>query len=469
MYYNRVQCFDSIGIRSVTIESKRILGTVDVTYNGRTDSFRLIFTYDQKIAPSENLAGLILTMPLVNFTYFAANLELNFPVSRVDVEMLRHFIRTNNREVFVNKICRRRYEFFREEYLPGEEEINEDNAAGGTGILATSEFTEQVVLQPDAMKSAVLSSGGKESLLTYGMMREMGSTVYPYFFNESGKHWLAAKPAYDFMSETDENCMKVWSNVDRFYRFMLRRMKILDPAFLRKKTDTYPIQLFIFPVYVFSLLPLAFKHRIGNMLLGDEFDDPREMPPFHGIGHYYGIYDQSQDFNDYITSYLKEKGMGISQWSAVYSVTGSIVERILIERYPDLFRLQRSCHSCRAADGEVLQCGKCTKCLGVMLFILAAGGKPELIGFSAENVSNITELGEFSRIRLDHDELETVLARGGRKGGRIVEHVDGIHILPWEEAELSGIPLEFRLKTQKILEKYTSGKFSLEGKNWIRI
>lgn len=469
MFYERVQCFDSIRVRKVTVEKRRIRGTIEVSHDGRKEEFKLIFTYSRDISASKNLAGLILTMPLINYTYFAEKLELDFPVTQIDGEMLTNFVKINNREVFINKICRRRYEFFRQEYLPEVNEITPENAAGGTRIVASSVIGESGVLTPDMTKVAVLSSGGKESLLTYGLMEETGKDVYPFFFNESGGHWLTAKTAYDGISRENSNSMKVWSNVDRFYRFMLKRMKILDPHFVSMKTDTYPIRLFIFPVYVFSLLPLAFEQRIGNILLGDEFDDPRELQPFHGIRHYYGVYDQSQDFNDYMSRYLKVKGMRINQWSAVYAITGSVVERILMERYPDLYIMQRSCHSCRVEDGTIMQCGKCTKCLGIMLFILAARGNPEVIGYTKTDVENLTEAKDFSRIRLDPDELSTLLARSRKGSGTIEEHIDGIHILPWEEGQLSRIPYDFRENIRRLLEKYTDGTFRLDGKRWISL
>ncbi len=468
MYYDRVRCFDSLRVRDITVEKKRVKGTVDLSYDGQTDSFRLVFTYSREISPSVNLAGLILTMPLINFAYFTGRIELEFPVTKVDAEMLTHFTRVNNREVFINKVCRRRYEFLRKEYLPEEGEITPENAAGGTRIFASSETVESGVQRPDARKAAVLSSGGKESLLTYGIMRDVGADVYPFFFNESGGHWLSAKMAYDSISKEDSNTMKVWSNVDRFYRFMLRRMKILDRSLIQRKTDTYPVQLFIFPVYIFALLPLAFSLGIGNILMGNEFDDPGEMPPFHGIMHYHGIYDQSQDFNDYMSRYLTVKGIRISQWSAVYSISGSSVERMLMERFPDLFELQRSCHSCRKVGGKIMQCGNCTKCLGVMLFVLAARGRPERIGFTGESVRGLPENPELGRMRLDPDELSTVLAKSRMGNGEVHDHVDGIHELPWEEGELSRIPQEFRSRIKALLEKYTVGKFKKNGKEWVR-
>lgn len=467
MYSEKVRCFDSIGISDIEIERRRILGTVVLNMGDRTETFRLIFSYDHDISANDNIAGLILTMPLINFTYFASRLVIDFPVTENDTDMLKTFVRINNREVFINKICRRRYEFFRKEYLPLESDITPENAEGSTSVIAKRIVEESEYAMPDAGITAVLSSGGKESLLTYGMLKEIPGEVYPFFFNESGGHWLTAKVAYDHISSSDKNTLRVWSNVDRMYRFILRRMKILDEYYLDHRADTYPVRLFIFPVYIFSLIPLAIERRIGNITLGDEFDDPAEMPAFHGMQHYYGVYDQSPDFNSFMTEYFRKKGMNIRQWSAVYAITGSAVERILLGRYCELFRLQRSCHSCSSRNGNIMQCGSCTKCLGIMLFILAAGGNPEVIGFTEEAVSNITKNSEFRRIRLDSDELKTVIAKINNDQGSIVSHVEGIHVMPFENNQLESIPAEFREEIENIFSNYSEGIFSFRGKKWV--
>ena len=42
----------------------------------------------------------------------------------------------------------------------------------------------------------VLSSGGKDSLLSYGLLNEVGVETHPIFVNESGRHWFTALNAY---------------------------------------------------------------------------------------------------------------------------------------------------------------------------------------------------------------------------------------------------------------------------------
>ncbi len=469
-YSGRVECFDSITVENIRVTRRKVSGDILVkTTEGVEERFPLIFTYSEDIFADQNTAGLMLTMPAINFTFFSRNLVLNFPVSDNDRALIGQFLKINAREVFVNKICRRRYEFFRKDFLPGENDISENTADGSTELVTPVESKDGLSIHEIPATSMVLSSGGKESLLTYAMLHEMGNEPYAYFFNESGGHWRTAKTSYDYFAGHFRNVVKVWSNVDRFYRFMIKRLKILDQAAVLKRADTYPVQLFIFPVYIFSAIPLLQKHGIGNILMGNEFDDPREMPLYKGIHHYYGVYDQSPDFMKTVSEYFSVKGIPARLWSAVYPISGIMVEEILVKRYRDFFLQQRSCHSCRTQGGEVYPCGTCTKCLGVMMFILAAGGNPEDIKYSMESISRLKGKTESSRMRLDSDEMAYLKARlwGEGDSSRSYTHVRGIHRLPDEKESMERIPDEYRKFLGSLYSRYGDGSFRTEGSAWI--
>ncbi|HLH85551.1 MAG TPA: metal-binding protein [Thermoplasmataceae archaeon] len=469
-YLDRISVFEKVEVTPGEISEKRVSGDITVTSTGKTDSYHLIFKYSNPVKIDQNLAGLILTMPVINFTLFCRKLVLNFPVSDSDLEAIRHFISVNNTEVFVNRLCRRRHEFFKAEFLPTENDITEENARGRTEVIASNKKADAYHYETDSSRVAVLSSGGKESLLTYGMLRELGHEPYALFFNESGGHWLTAKTAYSYYSANFPRVHKVWSNVDRFYHHMLSRMNILNPKVAGRRADDYPVQLFIFPVYVFSMIPIILQERIGNVVLGDEFDDPKEMPPFHGIRHYYGIYDQTADFNRYFSKYLRNKGIGTDVWSAVYPISGFMVEKILMERYRNLFSTQRSCHSCHVKDGSIIPCGVCSKCLGIQLFILGGGGDPTRIGYLRIETEKFEEMLRTGRVRLDPDEFEYPNRKlMGEPIPDRLNHVPGIHILPGENEPLSLVPAQFRAGILKIMSQTSSGFYELSSGGWTRI
>ncbi len=461
-YIQKIRCFSEIRVSVNRFNSEE--SVIDITIKDPDLSFQLIFKYDTDIQNSQNLAGLAGISAVINYSLFTGKIAVDFPTSENDRKFIREMARINNIEVFVNRLCRRRYEFFRPEYLPEEKDINQKNAEGNTEFIFTQSFQDQS--SPAGKRVAVLSSGGKESLMTAGMMRELGENPLALFFNESGGHWKLALPSHRYFKENGIESVRVWSNIDRFYNFMNRNMKILDERAFRW-ADDYPVQLFTFTPYLISFLPAIIKNGIGNILMGNEFDDPVEEPPYMGIKHYYGVYDQSPDFQNTFTSYMESKGIACSLWSAVYAIYGCVVEDILVNRYPDLYRMQRSCHSCHYDKmGNVVPCGKCSKCLGVRLFIEYASGDPEEIFYG--KADDIPDLAGRERLKLDPDELNLMMDGLQSKKFNKKTHVSGIHIIPGEKNALSQIPENFRERIGKIFSEYTSGCWSLDDGKWIK-
>lgn len=461
-YLDKIRCFSEVSI-NVEKFTKRT-SVIGIKIEEPELYFRIIFSYDTDVENSENLAGLAGVAAVLNYGLFIDRITLNFPVSDADREFLREMARINNTEVFVNRLCRRRYDFFKDDIIPKEEEINQSNAVGSTEFSFNFPYDEHYYGRGERV--AVLSSGGKESLMTTGLMEEIGEKPLAMFFNESGGHWKLALPSHRYFKKNGIESLKVWSNVDRFYNFMNRNMKILkERAF--QWADDYPVQLFTFPVYLISFIPALVKFHIGNILMGNEFDDPLEEPPFKGIRHYYGVYDQTPEFQRRFSRYLSDKGIQAILWSAVYPIYGSVVEDILVNRYPDLYSLQRSCHSCHYDhNSNVVPCGKCSKCLGVRLFIEYAHGDPHRIFYP--DAGNLLDLVERERLKLDPEELNCMIE--GIKTGNFNKktHVSGIHILPDENRAFSQIPEKFREPVERIFKGYTSGCWKLKNNGWVQ-
>ncbi len=461
--------FYRIDVSDPVVEEKKV--SAEVTLDGEK-KFKLIFSYQESIddIPNiQNLARLMAVMPLVNYGLFTENIFLDFPLSNEDIKYIKDNMDIISRDIFVNKICRRRADFIKKEYIPNENEMVPENAKTRAVIHTKGTSNEKFNIQADKNKCTILSSGGKESLLTYGLLNELGFKVFPIFFNESGGHWRTALPAYKSFSKNDKNTKKVWSNIDRFYLFMLDNLKIIRSDHRKIKSDTYPIRLFIFGPYIFSMLPLIVKHSIGNILLGSEYDDPRANYYFNGIKHYFGIYDQSVDFDVYNTDYFKSKGLDIRQWSIVRPITGLIVERILTQRYPELYKLQRSCHSCHFEKGEIVPCGTCTKCLGVMSFIIANGADPRIANYKEEHIKSLADNLKKTTLRLDPDEREHTFYLLSKKGidieGKEHPHVEMLHFDD-RNSPIDHIQGNFK-KVFDIYKNYVKGAVILKGNEFV--
>ncbi len=476
-----ILCLDFLAVSEPAVRRNSVTSTITLKQlDGNETTFELKIRYQEK-ADEKHLETyrMAMAMPLMNYGLFAKAIRLDFPVSRADKKLLDDLLDTFSRDIFVNKLVRRRTAHLIEKYLPKGDDVNPKNARPRAVIKARKVVPDRPLpgravcmgAHPDKSfpqemmekKCGILSSGGKEALLTYSMLKELGADVHPIYVNESGGHWRTALTAYRWHLAKEPNTCRVWTNVDRFYLFMLDNLRIVKKDHRRIPGDTYPIRLCIFPVYLFQLLPVFRERGIGNLLIGSEFDDPRCEWTYSGIKHYFGIYDQHQDFDIRMDKWYAARMPGMRQWSALRPVSGLIVERILTKRYPEAAKHQRSCHSCHFEKGKIVPCGKCTKCLGIMLFLRANNTDPRIMGYRMVDVQAFPERLTATKLRLDPDEHEhsRLLAK---LGGTPRPHAEGIHI--HQACDPDMIPENFRDGIMGIVGEYTDGRWKLRDSDW---
>lgn len=465
--------FTSISLSEPLIKNHSAQATVQLTHlDGKETSFSLQLSYETSLHETYlPLLRLAFCMPLLNYGLFSEKFELEFPLSTSDIHLLNHLNRVFSRDIYINKILRRRTNYILSEYLPDETSIKPDDSLPCAHIIPKNKRKDtSLSASTDMNKCGILSSGGKESLLSYGLLKELDASVYPLYVNESGGHWRTARTAYVYHKANDEHTMRVWTNVDRFYNFMLDNLPFIRKDHREIQADTYPIRLCIFPFYIFALLPLFINHHIGNLLIGSEFDDQRDRPVYKGIPHYYGVYDQHQDFDDVMNQWYTKRIPSMVQWSALRSISGLIVQRILVKRYPHLAQLQRSCHSCHSINDSIIPCGHCSKCLGVMLFLAANKLDPKMMNFQEKDIACFTKRLKTAKLRLDEDEKNHSLYLSDihmdNQNPQATQHVEMIH----GERVLCNpykIPERFRSSLYQLLEKDTIGYCILQDNTWV--
>ena len=470
---SKLLCLSSISLSDPTFEKNIVKAQITVTtFDGTKNRFILVNKYEQP--PQKHhvpLLRLAFCMPLLNYGLFSENIRLHFPISTADFSLLNDLNDIFSREIFVNKIARGTNPYIIPGFLPNKERILPHDGDPIAVIQPTQVTADMPIAgELDPQKSGVLSSGGKDSLLTYGLLKELGSTVYPLYMNESGGHWKTALTAYRYHKKTEPSTQRVWTNVDRFYTFMLDHLRIIRSDHRKKWDDTYPIRLCIFPFYVCSLLPIFVDKGIKNLVLGSEFDDFRTEIQYKGIPHYYGLYDQHQEYDLRMNHWYQTRIPGLYQWSALRNISGLVGQHILVRRYPSLARLQRSCHSCHIKNGIVYPCGQCLKCLGILLYLLAKGLDPTLMNYQQKHIDLFYKNMESSSLSLDEDEKNHSFYLLGQQGSMskasCVEHVEKIHVHPTTcDPEL--YPSVFREGLLRILEQYTTGYCILQNGEWV--
>ena len=232
---------------------------------------------------------------------------------------------------------------------------------------------------------AVLSSGGKDSLASYGLLRELGLRPHPVFVNESGRHWFTALNAYRGLRASDPATARVWTNADRLFSWMTRRLTFVRPDFARLRSDDYPLRLWTVAVFLFGALPVLRARGLSRLVVGNEHDTTRRVR-FRGIRHYDGLFDQSLDFDRAVSRYFRARGWAAQCLSLLRPLSDLGIEKLLAERYPRLLGWQVSCHAARLVGGRALPCGACEKCRRIVALLAAAGTAPARCGYRREQV-----------------------------------------------------------------------------------
>jgi len=341
---------------------------------------------------SLNLAAMMTAQVALNYGLFADEICFAGPYDTADRQILHAMAENTAREITVKKFLEPN-PFLRGEArrLPPVPRKRYCHAA--IRFTSPRPADAPVPWGRDPARHAVLSSGGKDSLLTLGVLDELGLETYPLFVNEAGRHWLTALNAYRHLARHHGGTGRVWTDADRLFAWFLRRLPFVRPDFADVRSDEYPIRLWTVAVFLFGALPLLRAQRIGRILIGDEFDTTRRVRSF-GIPHYDGLFDQSRFFDETMTRYYAAKGWGLEQFSALRWASELLIQKILAERYPELFRHQMSCHAAHLLAGRVRPCGRCEKCRRIVGVLSAFGLDPRRCGYTSAQVDAcLTALG----------------------------------------------------------------------------
>ncbi len=390
----------SLRVDGVTVTPKRVHARYTVVKaDGDEESMELIYTYESPVfnpnSPSDlNLASVMTAQVALNYGLFCEEIVLEGHFDTTDRDFLRYMLENTSREILTGKLLAKN-EFIRPAFLPLEVEKRKKYTCARLefrpGVKPKGSYPSAWP-PPDHAKFAILSSGGKDSLLTYGLVREFGEP-HPIFINEAGRHWFTAVNAYRHFRDCEPNTAKPWCNSDRVFNWMLRHLPFVRADYASVRADMYPIRLWTVAVFLFGALPIALKRGLGNVLIGDEYDTTVRGRT-HGITHYSGLYDQSWYFDNAFTRYYRKKGWGIWQYSMLRSLSELLIMKILTRRYPELQAQQISCHAAHEEGGRMKPCGRCEKCRRIIGMMVALRADPAHCGYTPDQIAaGLQQLG----------------------------------------------------------------------------
>ncbi len=385
-----LRAFDRLEVGPVEVEPRRLKMPYAVVRDGDLHRNVLIYRWQETVfsradPAARNLASMIGAQVAVNYGLFCDEIVLRGPFDEADRRFLEDAAENTAREIYVNKFLKPNP--FLSAELAGLPALRQE--AYSRAKLTFPDLVPAAAATPWAAGSgrhAVLSSGGKDSLLSYGLLEELGAEVHAIFVNESGRHWYTALNAFRHFVESRPSTARVWTNSDRLFSWMLRHLPFIRQDFSRVRSDEYPVRLWTVAVFLFGALPLMRKRAIGRLVIGDEFDTTVRAR-HQGIPHFAGLYDQSRFFDNAVSRYFFRKGWDVAQFSLLRPLSELLIEKTLVERYPDLQRQQLSCHAAHLEDdGRVRPCGECEKCRRIVGMLIAVDADPRACGYTDEQI-----------------------------------------------------------------------------------
>ncbi|MDX1764812.1 MAG: creatininase family protein, partial [bacterium] len=482
--FSVLHVFDRLEVGPVKVEPRRLRMPYQLVQGNQSDTFELVYRYEEEVFQrgndlSENLASMIGAQVAINYGLFGKTIVFHGSYDATDQRFIRDMAENTAREIYVNKFLKTN------PFLTGDAARLSARTAS-TYLRAALEFRDPPSAptqrwQPWITRTnrhALLSSGGKDSLLTYGLITETGGEAHPIFLNESGRHWFTALNAYHHMKKNVPNTARVWVNSDRLFPWMLRHMPFIRKDFARVRADDYPIRLWTVAVFLFGALPLLHKRGIGRILIGNEFDTTRRIT-HEGITHYDGLYDQSRYFDDALSRYYMRKGWSISQFSILRPLSELLIEKILIERYPHLHEQQVSCHATHKEGDRVRPCGQCEKCRRIVAIHTVLDADPRVCGYTDEQIARclkaVAEKG-VHQAAADAQHLAFLLREKGLletpagKSTRVKPRPEVMQLrFDAKRSPLDGIPVNLRLPLCRIYEEHAQGAVEKDGVAWKKV
>jgi hypothetical protein len=484
-----------LSIHNIRLEPRKVTADYSVeTFAGALQTCPLIYSFEHRYFDKSdpvdlNTASMMLAQAALNYGLFCETIELYGYYDRIDRDFLTEMLENTSREILTNKLLVEN-KFILEPFqsLQVEKRKSYTNAdlvfkepdstgraqspvrQGGPNFNANGPGVDQG-------KYAVLSSGGKDSLLTYGITKEIGE-VYPVFINESGRHWFTAVNSYKYYKEHEPNTEKVWCNSDRVFNWMLRQLPLIKKNYTSIRADYYPLRLWTVAVFLFGVLPIVIKKGIGNILIGNEYDTTQTNTLF-GIKHFNGLYDQSKYFDNRLTRYFRSKGLKVNQFSILRSMSELLIQKSLIQRYPQLQRNQISCHAAHESNGRMYPCGKCEKCRRIVGMLKALDENPQVCGYSetqiAENLESL-EKQTVKQLGSDASHLYYLLLKKGliRQNDMTAKQARAhpeIMMLRFDRkrSNLADLPLYIRKPLFNIIAEYSEGAVIRNKSRWENI
>jgi len=473
-----LKVIDRLEVGPTRVEKRGLISPYKVIQKKAVDAFELIYRYNEDVFDPEepesiNLAHMIAAQVAFNYGLFCRKLIFHGSYDQSDQQFIKDMTINTAREIYVKKFLEPNpFLLGSAADLPA---VKRESYLQAVISFKGRSSDKQAHWAVDKSRYAILSSGGKDSLLSFGLIKEVGREVHPIFINESGRHWFTALNAFRYFKNRFPKATKVWTNSDRMFNWMLRHLPFIRPNFASLRSDEYPIRLWTVAVFLFGALPLLKKRGIGRLVIGDEFDTTSRRS-HQGITHYDGLYDQSCYFDNALTRYHIQKGWNITQFSIVRPLSEMLIEKILSKRYPHLQRNQMSCHATHIEGKRAFPCGQCEKCRRIVGMLVALDVDPKHCGYTEKQIKACLESLTQKSVHQESSGAQHMAFLLEQKGVfskfsssiKTKEHPEIMKVrIDPERSPIESVPVDIREPVLRIFLEHAAGVVKRQGSLWV--
>ncbi len=223
----------------------------------------------------------------------------------------------------------------------------------------------------------LLFSFGKDSLLTYGLVKELGLAVVPFFIKEP--------------QSMIENMQKS-KLADTFYDKLGDEVAFfpLSIGRLRQNRGYYWGWDIILSQYAFVLIPYYFYSQAKYLFFGNEqscnfFTTDEE-------GYFVNpVFEQSISAMQLLQDIPKLFQIKTHIGSLIEPLHEIFITYLLHHRYPHIGKFQMSCFAYGGKEGRRRWCGKCEKCARMYIYFKALSINPERVGFYTNSMLSLSK------------------------------------------------------------------------------
>lgn len=242
----------------------------------------------------------------------------------------------------------------------------------------------------DKEKAILLFSFGKDSLLTYALLEELGIKVIPVFMKEPQSGFENAhkrKLANKFYDKVGKEII--------FFPLSIGR--------LRQSDDLCWGWDIILSQYAFVLIPYYFGYQTKYLFFGNEQSCNFYTKDKEGF-LINPVFEQSISAMQFLQDIPKQFFVNTHIGSLIEPIHDLFITYILHYRYPEIGKFQMSCFSERPEAKKRRWCGHCDKCARLYIYFKALNISPDRVGFYNNDM-----------LSLDKENLYVIFNKDGGK------------------------------------------------------